>query len=82
MPANPPLLSVMAAAKPKITDTPSTTITPQLGMVEYRDGEASVLPTCPVLLEGAAEGERTGTTVFCRHIEHQPGIVIPDSCRQ
>ena len=40
------LLSVITAAKPKIADYAFTTLTPQLGMVEYRDGKSFALPTC------------------------------------
>ena len=41
------LLSVITAATIKIADYPFTTLVPQLGMVEYRDGKVFVLQTCP-----------------------------------
>ena len=42
------LLSVITAAKPKIADYAFTTLTPQLGMVEYRDGKSFCIADLPV----------------------------------
>ena len=52
------LLSVITAAKPKIADYAFTTITPNLGMVEYRDGRSFCIADLPGIIEGAAEGSR------------------------
>jgi GTP-binding protein len=41
------LLSTITAAKPKIADYAFTTITPQLGMVEYRDGKSFCIADLP-----------------------------------
>jgi len=61
------LISVISAAKPKISDYPFTTLVPNLGVVDLGD-RTMVVADIPGLIEGASEGHGLGTR-FLRHVE-------------
>ncbi|MGQ0740156.1 MAG: GTPase ObgE [Bacteroidota bacterium] len=69
------LLSVITAAKPKIAGYAFTTITPNLGIAEYRDGKSFCIADLPGIIEGAAEGRGLGHR-FLRHIERNSVLLL------
>ena len=68
------LLSAVTSASPKIGAYPFTTIKPNLGVVETKDGRSFVMADLPGLIEGASEGTGLGHQ-FLRHIERTKVIV-------
>jgi GTP-binding protein len=69
------LLSVITAAKPEIASYPFTTIVPNLGMVQYRDGRSFAIADIPGIIEDAHKGKGIGHR-FLRHIERNATLLF------
>jgi GTP-binding protein len=69
------LLTAISHARPKVAPYPFTTLTPQIGIVEYPDFFRLTVCDVPGLIEGAHENVGLGHK-FLRHIERCSVLVI------
>ena len=72
------IISVISRAKPKIADYPFTTLTPNLGVVFYKDQNFTVADV-PGLIKGAHFGAGLGDK-FLRHLMRTILIVFVMDC--
>ena len=68
------LLAALTAATPRVDSYPFTTLSPNLGVIEFDDESRAVLADVPGLIEGAHTGTGLGHQ-FLRHVERTRVLV-------
>ena len=69
------LLTAISKARPKVAPYPFTTLTPQIGIIEYPDWKRLTVCDVPGLIEGAHQNVGLGHA-FLRHIKRCKIIVL------
>jgi len=69
------LLAKISSATPKISDYPFTTLSPNLGVVEFEDFTRLTFADIPGVIKGASKGKGLGFE-FLRHIERTKLLLI------
>jgi GTP-binding protein len=69
------LLNRISSASPKIANYPFTTLSPNLGVVEYEDYTRLTFADIPGVVKGASEGKGLGLE-FLKHIERTKILLI------
>lgn len=69
------LLTAISKARPKVAPYPFTTLTPQIGIVEYKDWKRLTVCDVPGLIAGAHQDVGLGHK-FLRHIERCKVLVL------
>lgn len=75
------LLGAITNANPKVGDYPFTTLTPNLGVVEYSDNVVYKIADIPGIIEGAHLGHGLGLS-FLQHIERVKCILYIIDCSE
>jgi GTP-binding protein len=69
------LLAALTEARPKIGEYPFTTLSPNLGIMEFKGRAQYVVADVPGLIEGASRGVGLGIR-FLKHIERTRALIV------